>query len=236
MAKDVARDALIVALDFPTIDEARDMVALIGDQCCFYKIGLELLFAGGQELVMELKSQGHRVFVDAKLLDIGTTVEKATRNIAKLGVDFLTLHITDRKTLEAAVLGRGESSLKLIGVTVMTNLEQQDLVEQGITEFTPESLVLRRAKLALQSGLDGIVASALEARQIREVVGADFLIVTPGIRPAGAHLQDQVRVMTPALAIQASANHLVVGRPICQADDPCATARAIQEEISTALA
>lgn len=226
---------LIVALDFPTPEAARDMVNTLGDACGFYKIGLELLFAGGQELASALKAEGRRVFVDAKLLDIGATVEKATANIARLGGDFLTLHITDRKTLAAAVRGRGESQLKLLGVTVMTNLEQADLEEQGITGKAPSELVLHRAGLAKEAGLDGVVASAHEAAAIRERVGPDFLIVTPGIRPAGAAAQDQARVATPAIAIAAGADYLVVGRPITEADDPHAAAKAIIEEIAGLL-
>lgn len=228
-------DELIVALDVPTIDEARALVASIGDGCSFYKIGLELLFAGGQVLVQELLADGHRVFVDAKLLDIGATVEKATANIAKLGADFLTLHVTDRKTLAAAVAGRGQSELKLLGVTVMTNLEASDLSEQGISGLTPSELVLKRAKLAFEAGFDGVVASGLEAAAIRAATGPEFLIVTPGIRLAGSERQDQARVMTPKLAIEAGANHLVVGRPITQAPDPGAAARAIQDEIASGL-
>ena len=228
-------DKLIVALDFPTVEEARAIVQTIDDQCQFYKVGLELLFAGGQDLALELKRQGKRVFVDAKLLDIGATVEKATANIAKMGVDFLTLHVSDQKTLEAAVRGRGNSGLKLLGVSVMTNLDEQDLQQQGITEFSPQELVLKRAQLAKQVGLDGLVSSGHEAHDIRQLVGPDFLIVTPGIRPSGADTQDQTRVMTPGKAIANGANHIVVGRPICQADHPHLAAKAIQEEISNAV-
>ena len=234
MTADNSSDKLIVALDFPTVEEARAIVATIGDQCQFYKVELELLFAGGQDLALELREKGKRVFVDAKLLDIGTTVEKATANIAKMGVDFLTLHVSDQKTLEAAVRGRGASDLKLLGVSVMTNLDAQDLQQQGITQFSPQELVLKRAKLAQEAGLDGLVASGHEAFDIRQLVGPGFLIVTPGIRPSGADTQDQARVMTPGKAIANGANHIVVGRPICQADDPYMAAQAIQEEISNA--
>lgn len=227
-------DRLIVALDFPSTAEAREMVQCLGDACQFYKIGLELLFAGGQELAMVLKAEGKRIFIDAKVLDIGTTVEKATANIARLGGDFLTLHITDRKTLEAAVKGRGAHDLKLLGVTVMTNLEQADLVDQGILDSTPEELVLKRAQLAFDAGFDGVIASAREASKIRELVGPDFLIVTPGIRPHGADTQDQSRVLSPAEAIAAGADYLVVGRPITRADNPRQVAVAIATEIAGA--
>lgn len=222
---------LIVALDFPTVDEARDCVKEIGPACRFYKIGLELLFAGGQDLVKELLHKGHQIFVDAKLLDIGATVQKSTANIALMGADFLTLHVTDQKTLKAAVEGRGDSSLKLLGVTVLTNLEQDDLIEQGIEGCTPKELVLKRAKLAFDAGLDGVVASAQEAADIRKLVGPDFLIVTPGIRPSGAEAGDQARVATPKDAIGFGADYIVVGRPITKAEDPQAAAQAIQEEI-----
>lgn len=223
---------LIVALDFPTVDEARNCMQDIGPACRFYKIGLELLFAGGQDLVRELLQKGHQVFVDAKLLDIGATVEKSTRNIAKLGADFLTLHVTDSKTLKAALKGRGDSSLKLLGVTVLTNLEQEDLTEQGIEGRTPKELVLHRAKLAFEAGLDGVIASAQEAAAIREMVGPDFLIVTPGIRPSGAEAGDQARVTTPKDAIGFGADYIVVGRPITQSDEPREAAQAIQDEIA----
>lgn len=222
---------LIVALDFPTIEEARECVKEIGPACRFYKIGLELLFAGGQDLVQELLHKGHQVFVDAKLLDIGATVQKSTANIALMGADFLTLHVSDSKTLKAAIKGRGDSSLKLLGVTVLTNLEQADLIEQGIEGRSPKDLVLHRAKLAFDAGLDGVIASAQEAAAIRELVGPDFLIVTPGIRPSGAEVGDQARVTTPKDAINFGADYIVVGRPITKAEAPQEAAQAIQDEM-----
>ncbi|GAA6212898.1 orotidine-5'-phosphate decarboxylase [Hyphomicrobiales bacterium 4NK60-0047b] len=222
---------LIVALDFPTVEQARECVKEIGPACRFYKIGLELLFAGGQELVQELLHKGHQVFVDAKLLDIGATVQKSTANIALLGADFLTLHVSDSKTLKAAIKGRGDSPLKLLGVTVLTNLEQTDLLEQGIEGRSPKDLVLHRAKLAYEAGLDGVIASAQEAAAIRELVGPDFLIVTPGIRPSGAEVGDQARVTTPKDAINFGADYIVVGRPITKAEVPQEAAQAIQDEM-----
>jgi orotidine-5'-phosphate decarboxylase len=222
---------LIVALDFPTVEQARECVKEIGPACRFYKIGLELLFAGGQELVQELLHKGHQVFVDAKLLDIGATVQKSTANIALLGADFLTLHVSDSKTLKAAIKGRGDSPLKLLGVTVLTNLEQTDLLEQGIEGRSPKDLVLHRAKLACEAGLDGVIASAQEAAAIRELVGPDFLIVTPGIRPSGAEVGDQARVTTPKDAINFGADYIVVGRPITKAEVPQEAAQAIQDEM-----
>ncbi len=222
---------LIVALDFPTVEKARECVKEIGPACRFYKIGLELLFSGGQELVQELLHKGHQVFVDAKLLDIGATVQKSTANIALLGADFLTLHVSDSKTLKAAIKGRGDSSLKLLGVTVLTNLEEADLIEQGIEGRSPKDLVLHRAKLAYDAGLDGVIASAQEAAAIRELVGPDFLIVTPGIRPSGAEVGDQARVTTPKDAINFGADYIVVGRPITKAEVPQEAAQAIQDEM-----
>lgn len=229
-----AHERLIVALDVKGPDEARTLVAKIGAYAGVWKIGLELLFSGGAELARELSAQGQKVFVDAKLLDISNTVERATANIAAMGAAFLTIHGHDTKTLKSAVAGRGDAPLKLLAVTVLTSLNAADLTEQGIEE-SPADLALRRAELAKKSGFDGVIASGHEAASIREATGDDFLIVTPGIRPAGADADDQARVMTPAKAIRAGADYLVVGRPITQATDPGAAARAIVEEIEQAL-
>ena len=229
-----AHERLIVALDVKGPDEARTLVAKIGAYAGVWKIGLELLFSGGAELARELSAQGQKVFVDAKLLDISNTVERATANIAAMGAAFLTIHGHDIKTLKSAVAGRGDAPLKLFAVTVLTSLNAADLAEQGIDE-SPADLALRRAKPAKKSGFDGVIASGHEAASIREATGDDFLIVTPGIRPAGADADDQARVMTPTKAIRAGADYLVVGRPITQATDPGAAARAIVEEIEQAL-
>lgn len=228
-----ARDRLIVALDVPRADDARALVDRIGDAASFYKIGLELLYAGGADLARELIAAGNKVFLDAKLLDIPNTVERATANIAKLGARFLTVHGIDRKTLDAALKGRGASDLKLLTVTVLTSLSRADLTEQGIDQ-EPAALAQQRAKLAREAGFDGVVCSAQEAAAIRKLVGPDTLIVTPGIRPAGADAGDQARVMTPARAIEAGADYIVVGRPVTKAGDPRAAAAAIVQEIETA--
>jgi len=228
------RERLIVALDVDGVAEARALIATLGDSVGVYKIGLELLFAGGFTLAGELARAGHAVFIDAKLLDIEATVQRATAVIAKTGAQFLTVHAVDRKTLQAAVRGRGNSALKLLGVTVLTNLGPADLVEQGI-DHTPAELVLHRAMLAREAGCDGVVASGLEAAAIRKIMGADFLIVTPGIRPKGLETHDQTRTMTPAEAIAAGADYIVVGRPITRAADPRAAADAIAEDIVRAL-
>lgn len=229
-----AKDRLIVALDVPSVDEARALVDTLGDSVGVYKIGLELLFSGGFQLARDLIAQGARVFIDAKLLDIEATVERATAAIARTGAHFLTVHAMDRKTLEAAVRGRGTSGMKLLGVTVLTNLGSADLVQQGIDQTAPE-LVLRRATLAQDAGFDGVIASAQEAAAIRKKAGAGFLIVTPGIRPRGLEANDQARTMTPAEAIAAGADYLVIGRPITRAADPRAAAQAIAGEIARAL-
>ena len=185
----------------------------------FYKLGLELLFAGGLDLARVLKSQGKHVFLDMKLLDIGNTVERAVANATEFGVDFLTVHGHDLKTMRAAVTGRGTSKLKLLAVTVLTNLTADDLLQQG-SSLSPADLVLRRAKLARESGFDGVIASGQEAARIREAVGPGFLIVTPGIRLTGSATDDQERITTPGRAIASGADYIVVGRPITQADDP----------------
>lgn len=229
-----ASNRLIVALDVPSPEDATELIAKIGDHAGVWKIGLELLFAGGAELASKLSDQGQKVFVDAKLLDIPHTVERATANIAAMGASFLTVHGHDIKTMEAAIRGRGTSDLKLLAVTVLTSLDKSDLEQQG-SDMSPAELVLHRAQLRREAGFDGVIASGHEAAAIREATGGDFLIVTPGIRPAGADVGDQARVMTPAKAIAAGADYLVVGRPITQADDPGAAARAIIDEIEQAL-
>jgi len=228
------KDRIIVALDVPHVDEARALIKKLGDSVGVYKIGLELLFAGGLMLAEELAKDGRRVFLDAKLLDIEATVERATAAIAWTGAHFLTVHATDRKTLDAAVRGRGDSALKLLGVTVLTNLDRADLSQQGI-EMPPLALVQERARLSQDAGLDGIVASGKEAAALRERL-RNFLIVTPGIRQEGTDVQDQTRVVTPASAVKAGADYLVIGRPITRADDPRAAAEAIAAEIAAASA
>jgi len=229
------RDRLIVALDVPGAAEAKSLIETLGDSVGVYKIGLELLFSGGFALAQELARHGRPIFIDAKLLDIEATVERATAAIARSGAAFLTVHALDCKTLDAAVRGRGDSALKLLGITVLTNLSPADLIEQCCDHPLAE-LVRHRAKLTKEAGFDGVVASGHEAAQIREVVGREFLIVTPGIRPQGAEVQDQARAVTPSAAIGAGADYLVVGRPITRAPDPRAAAEAIVGEIAAALA
>jgi len=229
-----AAHKLIVALDFPSADQARRIVSTLHGEVGLFKLGLELIYADGLALARLLVDSGAQIFLDAKLLDIPHTVERATASIAELGATFLTVHGTDIKTLDAAVRGRADSPTKLLAVTVLTSLDAADLAEQGI-QADPTDLVVRRARMAQDAGFDGVVASAREAQAIRNAVGRDFLIVTPGIRPAGVSADDQARVVTPADAIQNGADYLVVGRPITAAPDPRVAANAIIEEIEAAL-
>jgi len=233
-ARAAAAARVFVALDLDSVEAARALVNRLSPDIKCFKIGLELIYAGGVDLARELAASGYDIFVDAKLLDIGNTVERATAQIAALGARYLTIHASDTKTLAAAVRGRGDSSLRLLGVTVMTNLDFRDLNEQGVTR-SPREMVLHRARLALEAGLDGVIASPQEAAALRQTFGARLEIVTPGVRPAGAATGDQSRTATPAEAIAAGADKLVIGRPITAADDPPAAARAIIDEVQHAL-
>jgi len=233
-ARAAAAARVFVALDLDSVEVARALVNRLSPDIKCFKIGLELIYAGGVDLARELAASGYDIFVDAKLLDIGNTVERATAQIAALGARYLTIHASDTKTLAAAVRGRGDSSLRLLGVTVMTNLDFRDLNEQGVTR-SPREMVLHRARLALEAGLDGVIASPQEAAALRQTFGARLEIVTPGVRPAGAAKGDQNRTATPAEAIAAGADKLVIGRPITAADDPPAAARAIIDEVQHAL-
>ncbi|MFM1814042.1 MAG: orotidine 5-phosphate decarboxylase [Pseudomonadota bacterium] len=228
------KDRLIVALDVPTIDEARGLVTRLGDSVTFYKVGLELVMQGGLDFAQELKAEGKRVFLDMKFLDIPNTVERAVAAAARIGVDLLTIHGHDTKTLHAASVGRTGSDLKILAVTVLTSLDQHDLEEQGIA-LEPASLVLKRARLTSEAGIDGVVASGQEARSIREALPAPFLLVTPGIRLPGSDAGDQTRIATPESAIAAGADHIVVGRPITAADDPPTMACRFLDHIEAAL-
>lgn len=234
MSDPSARDRLIVALDVADVATAEEIVGRLGDAANFYKIGLELVMTGGLDLARRLKRTGKSVFLDMKLLDIPNTVERAVANAAEIGIDLTTIHGIDRKTMAAAIKGRGASALRILGVTVLTSLSAEDVAEQGVAGLSPSDLVLRRAALARDAGLDGVVASGQEAKVVRAIAPAPFLIVTPGIRPAGADAGDQARIATPAAAIGDGASHLVVGRPITAAADPRAAAKAIVAEIASA--
>jgi len=228
-----ARDRLIVGLDIPTTGEAEAIVKTLGDDVLFYKIGYQLAFAGGLEFARDLARDGKKVFLDMKLLDIDNTVARGVENIVKMGMSMLTLHAYP-KAMKAAVEAARGSDLCLLGVTVLTSMDEQDVIDAGY-EYDPHTLVLRRAEQARAAGMGGIVCSAEEASAVRKIVGTDMAIVTPGIRPAGSDKGDQKRVMTPADALAAGSSHLVVARPIVKAADPHAAALAILDEMSGAL-
>ena len=226
-----ARDRLIVALDLPAVAAAEKMVDHLGDAVGFYKIGYQLAFAGGLALVDTLVRSGKRVFLDLKLHDIGNTVAKGVESVARLGASFLTVHAYPQ-TMKAAAEARGEG-LRILAVTVLTNYNDADLAAAGY-DFTVAELVAERAAQAHDIGMDGLVCSAEEAHNVRPIVGASMALVTPGIRPTGVDADDQKRVMTPARAIAAGADYLVVGRPIIEAADPAAATAAILAEIAAA--
>ncbi|WP_309643879.1 orotidine-5'-phosphate decarboxylase [Phenylobacterium sp.] len=221
---------LIVPLDLPTVDEARALVAALDDAVSFYKVGLELFATGGgMTLAGELKRQGKQVFLDWKLHDIGTTVQRAASVLADTGCDFLTVH-AEPQVMEAAVRGKGRSSLKVLGVTVLTSLGDADLVEMGFNE-SARQLVERRIHHAVKAGCDGVVASPHEAALARAIGGKDFLVVTPGVRPDWSAKNDQARAATPADALRAGASHIVCGRPISAANDPREAALRVAAEM-----
>ncbi|MGB8278794.1 MAG: orotidine-5'-phosphate decarboxylase [Methylovirgula sp.] len=230
-------DRLIVALDFCDPARAQALVERLGSTVSFYKIGLELAFAGdagnnGFALADRLIAQGKKVFLDLKLHDIPNTVTRATAELARRGYEFLTIHAYP-PTMAAAKEGVASSALKLLAVTVMTSYDDADLVAAGYS-FSVQDLVARRAAQAWGAGIDGLVSSADEVPALRLMVGDEMILVTPGIRPKGAAPDDQKRVATPAAAIAVGADYLVVGRPITGAQDPCASAAAIQSEIAAA--
>jgi orotidine-5'-phosphate decarboxylase len=231
-AKLQPRDRLIVALDVPSIREADAIIEKLGDTVAFYKVGYQLAFERGLPLAAALVGAGKRVFLDMKLHDIGNTVARGVEAVARLGVTFLTVHAYPQ-TMRAAVEARAGSALKILAVTVLTSYDDADLAEAGYT-VSVEQLVAERAAQAHDFGIDGIVCSPEEAAPLRLMVGADMLLVTPGIRPAGSALGDQKRVTTPSQAIGAGADYLVVGRPIIEAADPKAAADAIVAEIAAA--
>ncbi len=231
-AKIAPKDRLIVALDLPGVAQAEAMIAKLGDSVSFYKIGYQLGYAGGLPLVRQLSDSGKKVFVDLKLHDIGNTVARGVESVAKLGATFLTVHAYPQ-TMKAAVEARAQSGLRILAVTVLTSYDDADLAAAGY-DFTVAELVAERAAQARDMGVDGLVCSAEEAADLRKIVGSRLALVTPGIRPAGAASGDQKRIMTPAAAIAAGANYLVVGRPILEAPDPKAAAAAIVSEIAAA--
>ena len=227
---ETARDRLIVALDVSSVVAAEMLVDRLGDAVSFYKIGYQLAYAGGFPFAETLIRSGKKVFLDLKMHDIGNTVAKGVESVAKLGATFLTVHAYPQ-TMKAAVEARS-NGLKILGVTVLTSYDESDLKDAGYTGNVSD-LVAKRAVQARDIGMDGIVCSAEEAARLRPMVGS-MSLVTPGIRPAGADVGDQKRIMTPAKAIAAGANYLVVGRPIVEAPDPKKAAQAIVAEIEAA--
>lgn len=227
-------ERIICALDVPTVAEAAALVGRVQDAAGFYKIGLQLFAVDGMELARDLKAEGRKVFLDWKLHDIGATVEKAAANLAASGCDLLTVHARPQ-VMAAAARGVAGSGLKVLGVTVLTSLTAEDLAADDHS-LSPAELVELRVRQALEAGIDGVVSSPQEAARVREVAQAagrpDFLIVTPGVRPAGSALDDQARAATPEAALQAGATHLVIGRPITAAADPRAAALAVAESIA----
>ena len=228
------RDRLIVALDLPSVAAAEAMVARLGDAVSFYKIGYQLAFAGGLSFAEGLARSGRQVFLDLKLHDIGNTVAKGVDSVARLGATFLTVHAYPQ-TMKAAVEARAGSGLKILAVTVLTSYDDGDLHAAGY-RLGVSDLVEARAQQAQVLGVDGLVCSPEEAASLRKIVGHQMNLVTPGIRPSGTAAGDQKRIMTPARAIAAGADYLVVGRPVMEAADPKAAADAIHAEIVQALA
>jgi len=224
------RERLIVALDLPSVAAAETMVERLGATVSFYKIGYQLAFAGGLSFAEQLIRAKKSLFLDLKLHDIGNTVGKGVESVARLGATFLTVHAYPQ-TMHAAVDARRGSGLRILAVTVLTSYDDADLAAAGY-DFTVTELVAERAAQARDIGVDGLVCSAEEAARLRTIASAGMVLVTPGIRPAGAAKGDQKRIMTPAAAISAGADHLVIGRPILEAPDPKAAADAIIAEIA----
>jgi orotidine-5'-phosphate decarboxylase len=226
------RERLIVALDVSSVAAAEALVVRLGEAVSFYKIGYQLAFAGGLDFARALASADKQIFLDLKLHDIGNTVARGVESVAALGATFLTVHAYPQ-TMHAAVDARAGSRLRILAVTVLTSYNDADLAAAGY-DFTVPELAAERAAQARDIGVDGLVCSGEEAATLRAIIGAGRVLVTPGIRPSGAEAGDQKRVMTPAAAIRAGADYLVVGRPVIAASDPKAAAEAIVAEIAAA--
>ena len=228
------RERLIVALDLPSVQAAESMVTKLGASVSFYKIGYQLAYAGGLAFAADLIKAGKQVFLDLKLHDIGNTVAKGVASVAQLGATFLTVHAYPQ-TMKAAVAAKGNSGLRILAVTVLTSYDDADLFEAGY-KLDVGALVAQRAMQARAAGVDGLVCSAEEAANLRKILGPKMALVTPGTRPASTKADNQKRIMTPAKAIAAGADYLVVGRPVVEAADPKAVAEAIIAEIKQATA
>jgi orotidine-5'-phosphate decarboxylase len=226
------RDRVIVALDVPDVARARDVVSQLGDTASFYKVGYELAFVGGLDFARALAASGKKVFLDLKLHDIPNTIEKGVGQIASMGMTFLTVHAYPQ-TLQAAAKAAAGSSLGVLGVSVMTSMDDGDLARAGYG-MGVQDLISRRARQIQEAGCRGIICSATDIATVRASVGSALSIVTPGIRPAGSALGDQKRVMTPGEAIRAGVDAMVIGRPITGASDPQAAMRAILDDIASA--
>jgi orotidine-5'-phosphate decarboxylase len=225
-------DHMIVALDVDSAAEARALVGRLGDHIGFYKVGMELYAAAGMDFVRELMGQGKDVFLDMKYYDIGETVKRAVRLAARGGVRFLTVHGSSQ-VMRAAVAGRAEAPTRLLAVTVLTSFDQQDLADMGYA-CTISELVSLRVRKAMESGMDGLVCSPLDAAVVRAEAGPHAILVTPGVRSGGVSKGDQKRVATPAEAVRNGADYVVIGRQITRADDPAAEAARIAGEIAEA--
>ena len=226
----MSSDPVIIALDFDSPREADKLVTVLGDAAGFYKVGIELFAAAGPDYVRSLVDRGKRVFLDLKYYDIGETVRRAVTTAAKTGATFLTIHAVGQ-VMRAAVEGRADSPMKLLAVTVLTSFDQADVDQMGHT-CTLSELVAKRVRQAMAAGVEGIIGSPVEATAIREAAGPDAILVTPGVRSAGAARGDQKRVATPAEAIRNGADYIVVGRQVTRAPDPAAALEAIHIELA----
>jgi orotidine-5'-phosphate decarboxylase len=223
------KNPLIIALDVETAEQARELVARLGGDATFYKVGMELYAAAGMDFVRELIGQGKQVFLDLKMYDIGETVKRAVAQVARLGVALTTVHGSG-PIMRAAVEGRGGAGLKLLAVTVLTSFDQEDLADLGYP-CEVSDLVQLRVRKAMDARIDGLVCSPLEVAAVRQITGPAAVLVTPGVRSAGAGKGDQKRVATPAEAMRDGASYLVIGRQVTRAADPRAEVRKILDEI-----
>ncbi|MCU0818589.1 MAG: orotidine-5'-phosphate decarboxylase [Beijerinckiaceae bacterium] len=226
------RDRVIVALDVPDVAAAKAVVETLGDRATFYKVGYELAFVGGLGFAQDLAKSGKKVFLDLKLHDIPNTIEKGVSQIARMGMTFLTVHAYPQ-TLAAAAKGAAGSPLGILGVSVMTSMDDGDLARAGYG-MGVQDLIARRAKQIYEAGCAGIICSATDIATVRGAAGDGLKVITPGIRPAGSAIGDQKRVMTPGEAMRAGIDHMVIGRPITGVADPAAAMQAILNEIQSA--
>jgi orotidine-5'-phosphate decarboxylase len=225
-----SHNPIIIALDVETAEQARTLVAQLGTEVDFYKVGLELYSSAGIDFVSELIAEGKQVFLDLKMYDIPETVKRAVAQVAKRGVRFLTVHAS-HQVMQAATEGRGLTDLQILAVTVLTSVDQADLQRDGISHPLAE-LVELRVRNAMDAGINGIVCSPMEVKRVREIAGPDAVLVTPGVRSAGASTGDQKRVMTPKEAIANGANYLVIGRQVTRASDPKSEVLRMKEDMS----